>query len=195
MSGTPARHRGGRIGLVCRQRRVACRSRRRRQQPVSDRIFAQGRAGMRADCGRAADRRREQVSSEHPGSGARRRQRSTETSQHGQERLVRTAEEAEPSPDRRRLALGRTLPCPQTHFALPEVAQQRPGTSAAFSAVLSAPCARAAETNENWMEANRYLNMDDLREHKKLELRRPHDQLHGRPNSQNLTHTTTTACV
>ena len=32
--------------------------------------------------------------------------------------------------------------------------------------------ALAVETNENWMEANRYLNMDDLREHKKLELRK-----------------------
>lgn len=29
----------------------------------------------------------------------------------------------------------------------------------------------AVETNENWMEANRYINMDDLREHKKLALR------------------------
>jgi len=32
--------------------------------------------------------------------------------------------------------------------------------------------ALAVETNENWMEANRYLNMDDLREHKKLEIRK-----------------------
>jgi putative transposase len=32
--------------------------------------------------------------------------------------------------------------------------------------------ALAVETNENWMEANRYLNMDDLREHKKLELKK-----------------------
>lgn len=32
--------------------------------------------------------------------------------------------------------------------------------------------ALAVETNENWMEANRYINMDDLREHKKLELRK-----------------------
>ncbi|ESX97733.1 transposase ISRM5, partial [Mesorhizobium sp. LNJC399B00] len=31
--------------------------------------------------------------------------------------------------------------------------------------------ALAVETKENWMEANRYLNMDDLREHKKLALR------------------------
>jgi transposase-like protein len=31
--------------------------------------------------------------------------------------------------------------------------------------------ALAVETHENWMEANRYLNMDDLREHKKAELR------------------------
>ncbi|ESY15960.1 IS256 family transposase, partial [Mesorhizobium sp. LNJC395A00] len=30
--------------------------------------------------------------------------------------------------------------------------------------------ALAVETNENWMEANRY-NMDDLSEHKKLALR------------------------
>jgi transposase-like protein len=32
--------------------------------------------------------------------------------------------------------------------------------------------ALAVETNENWMEANRYINMDDLREHKKLERRK-----------------------
>jgi putative transposase len=31
--------------------------------------------------------------------------------------------------------------------------------------------ALAVETHENWMEANRSLNMDDLREHKKLALR------------------------
>ncbi|WP_446669888.1 transposase [Mesorhizobium caraganae] len=31
--------------------------------------------------------------------------------------------------------------------------------------------ALAVETNENWMEANRYINMDDPREHKKLALR------------------------
>lgn len=30
--------------------------------------------------------------------------------------------------------------------------------------------ALAVETHENWMEANRYINMDDLREHKKLAL-------------------------
>jgi putative transposase len=33
-------------------------------------------------------------------------------------------------------------------------------------------CARAVEPSQNWMKANRYLNMDDLREHKKLELRK-----------------------
>lgn len=32
--------------------------------------------------------------------------------------------------------------------------------------------ALAVETHENWLEANRYLNMDDLREHKKIELRK-----------------------
>jgi putative transposase len=32
--------------------------------------------------------------------------------------------------------------------------------------------ALAVETHENWLEANRYLNMDDLREHKKTELRK-----------------------
>ena len=31
--------------------------------------------------------------------------------------------------------------------------------------------ALAAETHENWMEASRYINMDDLREHKKPALR------------------------
>ncbi len=31
--------------------------------------------------------------------------------------------------------------------------------------------ALAIETHENWVEANRYRNMDDLREHKKLTLR------------------------
>ena len=34
--------------------------------------------------------------------------------------------------------------------------------------------ALAVETHENWMEANRYINMDDLREHKKLALRQDH---------------------
>lgn len=32
--------------------------------------------------------------------------------------------------------------------------------------------ALTVETNENWMEANRYINMEDLKEHKKLELRK-----------------------
>jgi putative transposase len=32
--------------------------------------------------------------------------------------------------------------------------------------------ALAVETHENWMEANRYINMDDLREHKKIALRK-----------------------
>jgi putative transposase len=31
--------------------------------------------------------------------------------------------------------------------------------------------ALAVETHENWLEANRYLNMDDLKEQKKLQLR------------------------
>lgn len=31
--------------------------------------------------------------------------------------------------------------------------------------------ALAVETHENWLEASRYLNMDDLREQKKLALR------------------------
>ena len=30
----------------------------------------------------------------------------------------------------------------------------------------------AVETHENWLEQHRYLNMDDLREHKKEALRR-----------------------
>ena len=31
--------------------------------------------------------------------------------------------------------------------------------------------ALAVETHDNWLEANRYLNMDDLKEQKKLQLR------------------------
>jgi transposase-like protein len=31
--------------------------------------------------------------------------------------------------------------------------------------------ALAVETHENWLEAHRYLNMNDLREHKKIHLR------------------------
>jgi len=31
--------------------------------------------------------------------------------------------------------------------------------------------ALAVETHENWLEANRYLNMDDLKEQKKPQLR------------------------
>ena len=53
--------------------------------------------------------------------------------------------------------------------------------------------ALAVETHENWLEAHRYLNMNDLREHKKAHLRKaaqthfnPHDRL-----LQNLTHRTT----
>ncbi|WP_431094046.1 hypothetical protein [Sinorhizobium meliloti] len=36
--------------------------------------------------------------------------------------------------------------------------------------------ALAVETHENWMEANRYINMDDLREHKNSHSVKPHDQ-------------------
>jgi putative transposase len=32
--------------------------------------------------------------------------------------------------------------------------------------------ALAVETHENWLEQHRYVNMDDLREHKKEALRR-----------------------
>lgn len=35
--------------------------------------------------------------------------------------------------------------------------------------------ALAVETHENWMEADRYINMDDLREHKTLSAK-PHDR-------------------
>jgi len=31
--------------------------------------------------------------------------------------------------------------------------------------------ALAVEMHENWLEAHRYLNMDDLKEHKKVQLR------------------------
>ena len=38
---------------------------------------------------------------------------------------------------------------------------------------MSAPRpALAVESHENWMEANRYINMEDLREHQKLALRK-----------------------
>src|SRR3546814_2885652 len=40
--------------------------------------------------------------------------------------------------------------------------------------------ALAVETHENWLEANRYLNMDELREQKKTEHAKPHDQHHDR---------------
>lgn len=33
--------------------------------------------------------------------------------------------------------------------------------------------ALAVEMHENWLEANRYINMDDLKEHKNLTLRQP----------------------
>ena len=32
--------------------------------------------------------------------------------------------------------------------------------------------ALAVETHENWLESNRYINMEDLREHKKLSMRK-----------------------
>jgi putative transposase len=31
--------------------------------------------------------------------------------------------------------------------------------------------ALAVETHENWLEANRYINMEDLKEHKKIMLK------------------------
>lgn len=38
--------------------------------------------------------------------------------------------------------------------------------------------ALAVETHKDWLEANRYLNMDFLKELRKEELRKPHDQPH-----------------
>jgi len=84
--------RGGRIVLVCRRRRFASLNRRRGRRPVSERIFAQGRAGMRADSARAAawrhvgDGSGYRQGAQGAERGARRRQNSTETTQHGQER-------------------------------------------------------------------------------------------------------------
>ena len=47
--------------------------------------------------------------------------------------------------------------------------------SCASSPMPKLPAARpslAVETHENWLEAHRYLNMNDLHEHKKEALRR-----------------------
>ena len=41
--------------------------------------------------------------------------------------------------------------------------------------------ALAVETHENWLEQRRYLNMDDLHEHKKGVLRARHDPVSSRP--------------
>jgi hypothetical protein len=41
--------------------------------------------------------------------------------------------------------------------------------------------ALAVETHESWLEANRSLNMDDLKEQKSSCSKPPHDQPHGRP--------------
>ena len=41
--------------------------------------------------------------------------------------------------------------------------------------------ALAVETHENWLEQRRYLNMDDLHEHKKGALRARHDPVSSRP--------------
>ena len=50
--------------------------------------------------------------------------------------------------------------------------------------------ALAVEIHENWLEAHRYLNMDDLKEHKKDHSSRSRlASLSGRPALQNLTHT------
>lgn len=38
-------------------------------------------------------------------------------------------------------------------------------------ACLRLVCALTVETHENWLEAPRYLNMDDLKEQKKIHLR------------------------
>ena len=59
----------------------------------------------------------------------------------------------------------------------------------------AASCCRAGpglavETHENWLEAHRYLNMDDLKEHKKTPAPPSRLASHQRP-LQNLTHTVT----
>ena len=51
-----------------------------------------------------------------------------------------------------------------------------------------ASSARSPSKPKNWMEANRYIHMDDLREHKKT--RTPSSRMtstHDRPSLQNLT--------
>lgn len=54
--------------------------------------------------------------------------------------------------------------------------------------------ALAVETNENWMEANRYINMDDRASTRSSLCAKPHDQHHGRPFLQNSQHTTGAQC-
>ena len=53
--------------------------------------------------------------------------------------------------------------------------RERPATQRAYAkgeSCLRLVRALAVETHENWLEQRRYLNMDDLREHKKEALRR-----------------------
>ena len=49
--------------------------------------------------------------------------------------------------------------------------------------------ALAVETRENWLEAHRYLNMSDLKEHKKPTSAKPHSQPTHDRHLLNLTHT------
>lgn len=50
--------------------------------------------------------------------------------------------------------------------------------------------ALAVETNENWMEANRISTWTTCASTRSSLYAKPHDQHHGRPFLQNLTHTT-----
>ena len=60
-------------------------------------------------------------------------------------------------------AIATTLPLRQRQMCI----RDSPNTEACLRLVR----ALAVETHENWLEAHRYLNMNDLREHKKANLR------------------------
>jgi len=58
------------------------------------------------------------------------------------------------------------------------LSRSQPAATGAGGSLVHAPVslrrlrALVVETHENWLEQHRYLNMDDLREHKKEALRR-----------------------
>ena len=71
-----------------------------------------------------------------------------------------------------RTALQEVLEAEMTEALGAEKGERTAGRQGYRSGYYGRTLITAVETHENWLEQHRYLNMDDLREHKKEALRR-----------------------